>query len=193
VGIDEVTSRAVFLDRDGVLNRPVVRRGKPYPPKDPGELEILPGVKSALDRLRNAGFRLIVVSNQPDVARGTQDRKTAEAINAKLRAALQLDDIFVCYHDDRDRCDCRKPLPGLVLGAAREHHVDLAGSFVVGDRWKDIEAGKRAGCRTVFIDWGYNESLRSKPDHSVRSLAEAADWIVKQIEIKQEGAVREKD
>jgi D-glycero-D-manno-heptose 1,7-bisphosphate phosphatase len=193
MGINTVAARAVFLDRDGVINRAIVREGKPYPPKGLQQLKILPGVREALGRLKKAGFRIIVLTNQPDVARGTQRRATVEKINAKLKYELPVDEIKVCFHDDVDRCDCRKPKPGLLKKAAHTWNIDLTRSFMVGDRWKDIEAGKRAGCRTVFIDWGYNESLRSKPDHSVRSLAEAADWIVKRSEIKQEEAVREKD
>jgi transaldolase len=173
------TRRAVFLDRDGVINRAIVRGGKPYPPADILQLEVLPGVAQALERLRAAGFRLIVVTNQPDVARGVQTRETVEAIHAELLArGLPLDDFRVCYHDDDDDCACRKPKPGLLLAAAQEEGLDLTSSFLVGDRWRDIEAGKRAGCTTLFIDYRYVELERSQPDVRVRSLAEAANWIL---------------
>ncbi len=169
--------RAVFLDRDGVLNRSVIREGKPYPPASPEELEILPGVAQALAELKQTGFLLICVTNQPDVARGTQRRETVEAMNATLRSALPLDEIVVCYDDgDSPR---RKPNPGMLLEAADRHGIDLPNSFMVGDRWKDIEAGARAGCRTVFIDCGYAETYKAgPPDRTVRSLAEAVPWIV---------------
>ena len=170
--------RAVFLDRDGVLNRAVVRDGKPYPPSRLSELEVLPGVIEACTALRTASFLLIVVTNQPDVARGTQPRVVVEAINEALRAWVPLDDIRVCYHDDSDRCVCRKPQPGLLLQAARDWQIELTSSFMVGDRWKDIEAGRRARCTTVFIDYGYAEHQRSMPDRSAHSLAEVADWII---------------
>ena len=170
--------RAVFLDRDGVLNRALVREGKPYPPAGPAELEILSGVAEACAALRQAGFLLIAVTNQPDVARGTQRREVVEAINQVLHTHLPLDDIRVCYHDDGDHCPCRKPEPGLLLKAARDWDIDLSASFMVGDRWKDIEAGRRAGCKTIFVDYGYAEREPDSPDHRASSLMEAVDWIL---------------
>jgi D-glycero-D-manno-heptose 1,7-bisphosphate phosphatase len=170
--------RAVFLDRDGVINRAVVRDGLPYGPDLVDELEILPGVKEALSRLRDAGFRLVVVTNQPDVARGTRRREEVEAMNAALAAALALDDIRVCYHDDADNCTCRKPKPGMLEDAARDAGLDLSRSFMVGDRWRDVGAGRRAGCTTIFIDHNYAERRPERPDAIVGSLPEAADWIL---------------
>ncbi len=171
--------RAVFLDRDGVLNRAFVRDGRPHPPASLAELTVLPGVPAALARLSAAGFRLHVVTNQPDVARGTQTRETVEAMHAELVArGLPLDGFHVCYHDDADACECRKPKAGLLVSAAASEDLDLAGSFMVGDRWRDIEAGRRAGCTTVLVDYAYAESLTIQPDIRVRSLAEAADWIL---------------
>jgi D-glycero-D-manno-heptose 1,7-bisphosphate phosphatase len=131
--------------------------------------------------LKAAGFLLIGVTNQPDVARGTQRREVVEAINAALLATLPLADILVCYHDDRDRCDCRKPLPGLLLQAASRYGVTLSASIMIGDRWRDVEAGRRAGCRTVLLDCGYAErKAKSPPDCTIRSLSEAAAWILQQ-------------
>jgi D-glycero-D-manno-heptose 1,7-bisphosphate phosphatase len=170
--------RAVFLDRDGVINRAIVRDGRPYPPGQIGELEILPGVPEALARLHDAGFRLVVVTNQPDVARGTQRRDVIDAMHESLAASLPLDEFRVCAHDDRDGCVCRKPLPGLLEAAARESDLDLTGSFMVGDRWRDIEAGHQAGCTTVFIDRGYAERRPERPDVTVASLPDAVDWIL---------------
>ena len=170
--------RAVFLDRDGVLNRAIVRNGKPYPPSGLAEFKVLPGVIEACVKLRTAGFLLIVVTNQPDVARGGQQREIVETINNALRAQLSLDDIKVCYHHEQDGCNCHKPRPGLLLDAAREWQIDLSKSFLVGDRWKDIEAGRRVGCATILIDYGYAEIQPSVPDHFARSLAEAAEWIL---------------
>jgi D-glycero-D-manno-heptose 1,7-bisphosphate phosphatase len=172
--------RAVFLDRDGVLNRALLVEGKPLPPASLLEFEILPGVAQACKALKEAGFLLIVVTNQPDVARGTQKREVVEAINDALLTELALDDIKVCYHDDRDQCSCRKPLPGLLMEAAREWQIDLSSSFMVGDRWKDIESGRQAGCRTILIDRQYQEAMLSAPDHRVDSLAEVPDWILRQ-------------
>jgi D-glycero-D-manno-heptose 1,7-bisphosphate phosphatase len=170
--------RAVFLDRDGVINRAIVRDGLPYGPDRVDELEILPGVPEALSRLRAAGFRLVVVTNQPDVARGTRRREAVEAMNASLTAALPLDEIRVCYHDDHDNCACRKPKPGLLEEAARDAGLDLSGSFMVGDRWRDVDAGRRAGCTTIFVDYDYAERRPEGQHVTVRSLPEAADWIL---------------
>jgi len=171
--------RAVFLDRDGVLNRSVVRAGKPYPPAAVDELEISPEAAEACAQLREAGFVLIVVTNQPDVARGTQRRGVVEAINRSLRRQLPLDGILVCYHDDADGCDCRKPKPGLLLQGAQNWNIDLTKSFMIGDRWKDIEAGRRASCSTVFLRSGYDEQQPHRPDHVAGSLAEAVPWILR--------------
>ena len=170
--------QAVFLDRDGVLNRSVVRDGKPHPPADATEMELLPGVAGACSALHEAGFLLIVVTNQPDVARGAATRAQVEAINSALSGQLPLDDVRVCYHDDPDSCSCRKPKCGLLRDAARDWDIDLSASFMVGDRWKDIEAGHRAGCRTIFVDAGYSERQPATPDCRVHSLAEAARWIL---------------
>jgi len=171
--------RAVFLDRDGVINRAIVRDGKPHPPSCPAELEILPGVPEALARLKEAGFRIIVITNQPDVARGRQTREAVEELHtALLTSGLPIDSFRVCYHDDDDRCDCRKPAPGLLLAAAKEDDLDLAASVMVGDRWRDVEAGRQAGCATIFLDCQYAERRPSRPDLEVRSLAEAVDWIL---------------
>ncbi len=171
-------ARAVFLDRDGVINRAIVRNGKPYSPAAVTELEILPGVDEAVKRLRAAGFRIVVVTNQPDVARGRQSKDAIEAMHAILGAQLGIDEFRVCYHDDGDRCACRKPEPGMILEAARNGAIDLGSSFVVGDRWRDILAGRRAGCSTILIDYGYDEPEADNPDARVASLLEAAEWIL---------------
>jgi len=171
---------AVFLDRDGVINRALVRDGKPFPPASLEEFEILPQVASSLLDLKTHGFALFVITNQPDVARGTQTRAAVEGMHEVLASSLPIDDIFVCYHDDNDQCGCRKPQPGLLLEAQRKHGIDLSRSFVVGDRWRDIDAGRSAGCKTVLIDYGYRERKPAQPpDATVRSLREAADWIIR--------------
>jgi D-glycero-D-manno-heptose 1,7-bisphosphate phosphatase len=174
------SARAVFLDRDGVINAAVVRDGKPYPPDSAETMEILPGVDRALADLRTAGYLLIVVTNQPDVARGKQRREEVDAIHTKLTAALPLDAVYCCFHDDVEHCACRKPAPGMLLDAARDHGIDLAASFLVGDRWRDTEAGVAAGVRTVFIDRGYAERRPVVFDATRGSLPEAAAWILTQ-------------
>ncbi|MEB3328497.1 MAG: HAD family hydrolase [Candidatus Sericytochromatia bacterium] len=173
-----MTRAAVFLDRDGVINRATVRDGLPRAPRDVASLEVLPGVPEALTALRKAGHVLVVVTNQPDVARGTLTRASVEAIHEVLRATLPLDTILACFHDDADGCGCRKPRPGMLLEAARTHRIDLTRSHMVGDRWRDVEAGRRAGCRTYLVDHGYEEALPAPPDHRVGSLQEAASLIL---------------
>lgn len=170
--------RAVFLDRDGVLNRSIVRDGKPYPPESVAEMEILPEVGDALASLRNAGFLNIVVTNQPDVGTGKQRPEMVEAMHRRLRSELALDDIKVCYHSDADGCDCRKPKPGMLLQAAREFGIDLEQSFMVGDRWRDVAAGQAAGCTTFFIDYHYREKRPEPPYLAVKSLAEAGALVL---------------
>lgn len=170
--------RAVFLDRDGVINRAFVRDGKPYPPADLEQFEILPGVERAISALRNAGFLIIVTTNQPDVAKGIQRREVVEAMHARLLAAGLCDDIMVCYHVAEDGCECRKPKPGMLVEAARRWEIDLTGSFMVGDRWLDVTAGKAAGCYTFFVDCNYREACHDTPDARVRSLDEASRLIL---------------
>jgi D-glycero-D-manno-heptose 1,7-bisphosphate phosphatase len=171
---------AVFLDRDGVLNEAIIRDGKPYPPRDLSEFAITVGARAALDALKREGFLLVVVTNQPDVARGRATRAEVEAINAILAGDLPLDAIEVCEHDDEEHCDCRKPKPGMMLRARQKLCIDLARSFIVGDRWRDIEAGRRAGCRTVLVGDGYGEKFPCAPTVTVTSLARAASWIIDQ-------------
>ena len=171
-------NKAVFLDRDGVINRAIVRDGKPYPPCSLSELEILPGVTDALNSLHKAKWLLIVVTNQPDVSRGITRQADVEEINQYLHKCLPIDEILSCYHDSIDACNCRKPMPGALLSAAVAHSIDLQLSYMVGDRWRDTEAGERAGCKTIFLDYGYKEKQPKKFNHRVRSLAEAVEIIL---------------
>ncbi len=171
-------NRAVFLDRDGVINRAFIREGKSYPPAELDEVEILPNVASALSRLKLAGFLLIVVTNQPDVATGKTARHVVDQINSHLTNILPIDEFFVCYHSDSDVCDCRKPMPGLLISAAKKHQIDLKSSFMIGDRWRDVEAGEAAGCKTFFLNYGYREKQPDYPDFIVSSVADAAEIIL---------------
>lgn len=171
-----MTPAAVFLDRDGVLNRAIVRDRRPAAPLRLEDFEILPGVPEALARLKQAGYALVVVTNQPDVARGAVGREVIDAMHARLRAELPVDEVRVCFHDKGDDCACRKPLPGLLLEPPT---YAVARSVIVGDRWRDVEAGRNAGCRaTILIDYDYLEPLPHEPDARVASLGEAADWIL---------------
>ena len=180
MGVRPLNNKAVFLDRDGVINRALVRNRKPYPPNTLQDLEILPDVTAALNLLKERGLLLIVVTNQPDVGRGTQKQETIEEMHTYLVNKLPLDDIFVWWHGQDGECKCRKPLPGMLLQASEKYGVDFQQSYLIGDRWKDIEAGKTAGCITIFLDYHYNELLRSQPDFTTNSMREASEWIVTQ-------------
>lgn len=170
--------RAVFLDRDGVINRAFVIDGRSYPPACLSEVEILPQVGLALTKLKSSGYYLIVVTNQPDVATGKTSKLVVDQINSQLANSLPIDEFRTCYHDDKDGCQCRKPLPGALLDAAIKYQIDLKNSFMIGDRWRDIEAGAAAGCKTFFINYGYQEKQPDCPDFIVGSLAEAAEIII---------------
>ena len=172
--------RAVFLDRDGVINRSLERESKPYPPRNLAEFEILPEVPDACARLKAAGFLLVVATNQPDVGRGTMKKEVVEEIHAHMLAQLPIDRVEVCFHPGQgaSNCDCRKPKPGMLRRAAIELNIDLSQSWMVGDRWRDVDCGHAAGCKTIFIDRGYAEELKQKPDFSARNLAEAVDIIL---------------
>jgi D-glycero-D-manno-heptose 1,7-bisphosphate phosphatase len=171
--------RAVFLDRDGVINRAVVRLGKPYPPASLAEMELLPGVVEAATRLRNQGFVLIAVTNQPDVARGTTPRATVDAINNAVQQALGLDEVMTCFHDDSDGCDCRKPLPGHFFRARDAYGLDLGKCFMIGDRWRDMLAAQNGNIRSIFIDYQYAEPYKAAPPGFIcASLVDAANYII---------------
>lgn len=169
---------AVFLDRDGVLVETEIRRGKPFAPRSLAEFTVFADAKAHCDRLKQAGFILVVVSNQPDVGNGLVARSVVEAMNEKLRAELPLDAVKICYHSQDKGCACRKPAPGLLLEAAKELILDPAASFMIGDRWLDIVAGKNAGCHTILIDRDYAEKEKTRPDATVRSLGEAVDVVL---------------
>ncbi|MCS6864131.1 MAG: HAD family hydrolase [Gemmataceae bacterium] len=170
--------RVVFLDRDGVINRAFPEGKTTRPPRCLDELELLPGVPDALHRLHTAGYGLIVVTNQPDVARGTLAQSTVEAIHAQLVTQLPILDIFTCFHDSSDRCRCRKPQPGLLLAAAAQWDVNLSEAFLIGDRWSDIAAAQAAGCRGVLIETPFSHAERCTPDHRASTITEAVDWIL---------------
>jgi len=181
MGKRRALNRAVFLDRDGVINRSLIRNGKPFAPVSLEEFELLPGVVPAIAALKTAEFRVIVVTNQPDVANGKTPRAVVEAMNQRVRQDCGVDDVRVCYHAEADGCRCRKPKAGLLVDAARDWSLDLKRSYMVGDRWRDIGAGQAAGCRTVLIDYKYAEQPAENPDIVVRSLVEASEKILSEV------------
>lgn len=171
--------RAVFLDRDGVINKALVREGKPFPPRSVQEFALLPGVEEGCALLRYAGFLLVVATNQPDVGRGTLDQAVVEEIHARMCELLPIDRVEVCYDPGKgESSEFRKPNPGMLLRAAEALKIDLPRSFMIGDRWRDIDCGFAAGCRTIFIDYGYTEGLRQHPDFRAASLLDAARIVV---------------
>jgi D-glycero-D-manno-heptose 1,7-bisphosphate phosphatase len=179
--------RAAFLDRDGVILRSTVRAGKPYAPRRLEDCRLLPGARAAIDDLKRAGLLVIVVTNQPDIGNGLVEASVVEQMHARLRRTLAVDDIRMCPHRQDAGCDCRKPRPGMLRDAARAHGIDLARSFMVGDRASDVEAGAAAGCYTVFLDrrYGENAGRDIRADVTVRSLPEAARHLLSRIESRQ--------
>lgn len=175
-------NKAIFLDRDGVINHPRIIDGKPYPPLSLDNFKVIDGVKRALNLLRSAGYYLIVITNQPDVARGDISRDKVELIHGFLKSNFPIEEIKTCYHDDLDCCSCRKPKPGNLLDAAKTYNIDLKNSYMIGDRWRDIEAGISAGCKTIFIDYGYKEKQPVGYVYKASNLLEAAKLILGNIE-----------
>jgi D-glycero-D-manno-heptose 1,7-bisphosphate phosphatase len=171
---------AVFLDRDGTLNEQVVRDGKPYPPRELGEFRLFPGVADGCRALKKAGYALVVVTNQPDVGRGTQSQEVVEAMHQKLTGLIpEIERVEVCYDPGRGELSRRrKPEPGMVLDAADALGLDLTHSWMIGDRWRDVDCGQRAGLRTLFIDFGYDEILRAPPHHTVANFTEAVRIVL---------------
>ncbi len=174
-----MSRRAVFLDRDGVINAAIVRDGKPYAPLSQDEMRILDGVPQALAQLRAAGYLNVLVTNQPDVANGKTTRAVVEQMHSRLVQELPIDAVKVCFHDDADNCACRKPKPGMLLEAARELGIDMAKSYLVGDRWRDVAAAQAAGCKALFIDYSYRERQPDLPYVRVKSLPDAAAFITR--------------
>ena len=165
--------KAIFLDRDGTLNKAFIKNGLPFSPESFNEFEILPGVKESLLKLKKLNFVCLLITNQPDVSRGKINKNVVIQMNNFLKSEIKLDDIFVCYHDDHDNCECRKPKPGLILNAKKKWDIDLNKSYMIGDRWKDVQAGINAGCKTVFINNNYKETKQVKANFITDSLINA--------------------
>jgi len=174
-----LSKRAVFLDRDGVIVVPEFREGRSFAPARLQDFNLYAGARESVEKLREAGYRVFVVTNQPDVGAGKVAREVVESMHAIIKTLLPIEDLLVCYHTREDNCSCRKPKPGMLLELLKTHTLDPAVSFIVGDRDSDVEAGVRAGCRTVFIDLGYtNEKKSHKADFTVKSLDEAVEAIL---------------
>jgi D-glycero-D-manno-heptose 1,7-bisphosphate phosphatase len=181
MGVDsELKQKAVFLDRDGVINKAVVVDGKPFPPASVKELEIIEGVERGIEALKTAGYKVFVVTNQPDVARGKTSEAIIQEMNVYLKNMLKIDEISCCFHDEADHCSCRKPKPGMILDLSAKWNIDLSGSFLIGDRWRDILAAKNAGVKSILIDYNYDERFEV-PDFSSTSFEDAINYIFKPL------------
>lgn len=167
--------QAIFLDRDGVINKVILKDGRCFSPRNIAEFELSDDIGEFLARSRQFGFVNIVITNQPDIARGLMSWDVLEAMHQFIKDNLPIDDVFICPHDDIDNCDCRKPKPGMLFQAAQKWNIDLANSFLIGDQWKDMEAGRNAGCITILLEYPYNKKVRS--NFRVKDLRSAANII----------------
>lgn len=171
--------RAAFLDRDGVLCETILREGKAIAPLSLDEFRLVDGLVEDIGRLRGAGLLCIVFTNQPEVARKVLATDVLDRMHERLRAAAAFDDVFVCPHERAEGCACCKPRPGMLLDAARKWGIDLARSFVVGDRWVDVEAGRAVGACTILVDRPYSRCETA--DERVPDLRRAVDAILRRL------------
>ncbi|MBF0280865.1 MAG: HAD-IIIA family hydrolase [SAR324 cluster bacterium] len=169
--------KAVLFDRDGVINQSIVRNGKPFPPQTMAEFKWVEKVRETLETLSSIDYLLVIFTNQPDVGRGQQSLQQVGIFHEHIKKTLPVAQIYTCFHDNKDQCECRKPKPGMIFEAQNDWEIDLQQSFVVGDRWRDIDAGNEAGCQTIWLDYGYDEALRSQPDYTIKHLHQILDII----------------
>ena len=173
-------NKAVFLDRDGVINKPIIIDGKCYAPRLLKDFKILPKVKSDIKKLKNKGFKVFVITNQPDIGNKLLKKKTLNEMHSLLKAKVPIDKIYFCPHTRNDRCKCRKPKPGMIIKASNDSKIRLKESYVVGDRKTDIDAGLKVGCKTIFVNNNYYEKKPTKQEKTVKSLHTAVKYILKQ-------------
>ncbi|MEC8086123.1 MAG: HAD family hydrolase [Pseudomonadota bacterium] len=173
-------NKCVFLDRDGIINESIIVNKKPVAPNNLSELRIIKGIKEQLIKLKELKYYLIVITNQPDVVRNLTSMSSVEEINKYIMAQLPIDDIYVCFHDDLDNCNCRKPKPGNIIKASIDYSIDLAASYMIGDRWRDVEAGINAGTRTIFVDYNYDELKPKNYTYCTKSSVEALDIVLRE-------------
>ena len=172
-------NKAVFLDRDGVINKPIIIDGKGYAPQLLKDFKIFPKVKSDVKKLKNKGFKVFVITNQPDIGNKLLKKKTLNEMHSLLKAKVSIDKIYCCSHTRNDRCKCRKPKPGMIIKASNESKINLKESYMVGDRKIDIDAGLKAGCKTIFVNNNYYEKRPTKQEKTVKSLHAAVKYILK--------------
>ena len=175
-------TKAIFLDRDGIVNRAIIVRKKPYPPLKLTDTYPVEGIKELIKFWHELGYLVLVVTNQPDIASNLVTLKEVERINKYLQSLVGFDDAFICPHSNKDSCDCRKPKIGLFKQAEKKYNISLSDSFMIGDRWKDIEAGHNAGCTTIFVDYDYSEKKPENFDYIVKNVKEIKELKIKKLE-----------
>ena len=169
-------SYAIFLDRDGVINKAIVRNGKAFSPRTRNEFVIKYNSVQAIKTMKAAGFKVIVVTNQPDIARGKLSFSDLEWMTKRIMTEIAVDEVVVCPHDDHDNCNCRKPKPGMLLKSSNKWKIDLSRSYLIGDGWRDMAAGKVAGCTCILVDEDYNKGVEC--NFLVSNLQDAAELIL---------------
>ena len=176
--IQKKKNKAIFLDRDGVINEVIYHKGinKPSSPWKIDEFKFINGIEETLHRFKEKNYKLFIITNQPDIARQNIEKGVTEQINKKIFEKLPIDDIQICPHDDSDKCCCRKPKPGMIMDLAYHYDIDLDKSFLIGDGWKDMNAGSQAGCKTILIQKSYNKEVEA--DFKVLDLNTAGDIIL---------------
>ena len=172
-------NKCVFLDRDGVINQPIIINKRPYSPRKIKEFIFTTDIKNLVTKVANLGYKVIVITNQPDIATGDLSESLLNHFHKRIINEMPIDDIFVCKHLSSDNCNCRKPNPGLIIKAVSKHKINLEKSYFIGDRWKDVDAANKVKCHTIFIDYGYTEKLKTIPKNCVTTLKEAFDIILK--------------
>lgn len=174
-------NKAFFFDRDGILNKAIVKNGKPYSPKFPYQLKKNYEILDLIQYLKKQNFILIVITNQPELRRGGLSKYSSIFMNFLTQKYFLIDEIFVCGHDKKDKCKCRKPKNGMLRSAAKKWNIDLKKSFLIGDRWKDIEAGNSVECKTIYIDYNYNEKkpkLYNYKFHNIQNMVKKMKKII---------------
>lgn len=172
----QVVNKAVFLDRDGVLNHPIIKNGKSYPPQFLKDFVIYEDAYEATKRLKQHGFLLVVVTNQPDVGRGTQNLETVEKMHSLLISKLPIDRVEMETDEDSENY---KPKPGMITRSSKLLGIDISKSYMIGDRWRDVGAGQNAACRkTILIDRGNAEPLNYIPNYACSTLLDAVEYIL---------------
>ena len=169
---------AIFLDRDGVINFTKIIRGKPYAPKYYKDFRIFSNTEKCLNSIKQMGFLAIVITNQPDIGNKKTSHLEVKKMHDKLYSLKTIDKIYVCPHSQLENCVCRKPSPYLFFSAKKEFNIDMKKSWMIGDRYTDIQAGNVAGLKTIFIDRKYKETLNKQIScKKVNSLIEAINYI----------------